>query len=223
MPISANPCDPDSRSSLGALLIAHAKLASSLRCGADKTPVFYHSSLCYWRDLFPNSDRAGSTLHYLNQLACRTLIQMTWSFPSMDKVFKSAMEGQSSLNEEVLSSCSDLISSSFHQLDGESFVATLPLGFDLFSAAVTILCLASDSATGRPGFPLQLSAVVHECMTLLTITGERLPNLKPLRRVLQALFNVVMMFPESSKSVSRGVCSCKRPWLNDESRTWKFW
>lgn len=138
---------------------------------------------------------------HFEQLVCRMLIQMTWSFP-MDTTATSAILGQSTMRDEATSSCIRLVHSFYSQLDSEDFVASLPLGFDLFSAAVTILCHASTFDAEGAGLSTQISAVMHNCTTVLTVIGERLPSLKPLGRVVQALFKRASVGLGSSDLVS---------------------
>lgn len=169
-----------------------ARLLSSIRSSKKHDTVFAYSNFCYWRERSSAISKLSS-LHprihnKLNQLACRTLIQIIQPGSQGSNESRDMMLlGDFNLEKDTVQSCSKFITQKHEQLDQGHFVGSFLDSYDIFSAGVVYTCLAFGSSSGARQPIVQAIKIVHRCSTLLTIIGEHFSQFKTFRKIFIVL------------------------------------
>lgn len=138
----------------------------------------------------------------LEQLYCRTLLQVVCYRSEGPIPTWSMFDGQSSIESNIVQSCIRFINQLHDRFDHVHFAGSFLESYDIFSAGVTIICLAFSSEVHLEISLVQTTKIVSKCSTLLTVIGERFPALKVLRRILWALSSRAMDGSSASDAVS---------------------
>ena len=175
--------------------IAQPRLISSIRTTKRRT-IFDHSNLSFWREtplaVNPLVKDPQLISRRLEQLACRTLLQIVMPEDQAWHVQSSSISNYQSIKEDAMTSCARLISQLYDQADHHDFVGSLVDAYDIFSAGVVHLCLSSRAGDQIGQQLLLATKVTNKCLTLLTIIGERFPYIKGFRRALDAMLNAAL-------------------------------
>ena len=84
-------------------------------------------------------------------------------------------------------------------MDKGRLVISSLLVYDLFWAGICILC---NSGSGNTQLDAEIGSSIEKCLMLLTVAGERFPDLKSIRRAL-SLASALCKDGSSSNLVSR--------------------
>lgn len=177
-----------------------------MRTNKLQQQLFNYSNLCFWGDFPPRLRHLMSlsprVSDQLEQLYCRTLLQVVSYRREGPIPTWSTFDGQSSIESNIVQSCIRFINQLHDRFDHAHFAGSFLQSYDIFSAGVTIICLVFSSKVHLENILVQTTKIVSKCSTLLTVIGERFPALKVLRRILWALSSRAMDGSSASDAVS---------------------
>ncbi|KAJ5114917.1 hypothetical protein NUU61_000676 [Penicillium alfredii] len=186
---------PHTKNNLARQSIAHARLMSEIRDGASNDILYHHSNLCCWRDsvrgMKGETFASKFTRGVVMQLSSRAMVEILKSVDSAN--FESNMINKpQTIERDIVTTCSEYIEHEYQRFDCGEFTGGFVEAYDIFAAAVVILCLARRS---NPSFADM--DTINKCTALLTMVGERFVGLRVFRRVVWALSDAVSGNPKS--------------------------
>ena len=173
--------DDSPHESCARVILDHARLISNMRENQYKSVAFHYGSYCSWRDTFSSLESLKNKTQQLEQLECRVLSQLRKAYPATPN-YRSII--RQPLEEVVRSVCLAFVNQLHEKMDKGLLVVTNVLGYDLFWAGISFLFnIGTGFFSSEQRIKIEGNGV-EKCLTLLTVVGERFPDLKPLRRAL---------------------------------------
>lgn len=199
-------------------LVIHARLESKVRANNRSTPLADYGNLCFWRD-YPSELRAAAKSHrslsdHLQQLACRTLIQMVPTFPRNGEASLLLSNSIREIERDAMESCKFFIDKLYERSHKELYSGSFVDAYDIIAACLTFVRLAyhppSDEHENASSL-VDAVEILQKCSTLITIIGERFSALRPVHRVLLAICSRLMTgsFRHVSTSTSASVITAR--------------
>ncbi|KAL4888035.1 hypothetical protein BDV59DRAFT_149896 [Aspergillus ambiguus] len=168
-------------------VLIHSRLMSSMRTLASQPASFHHYNLRHWREsaLRFNSlttpDTGCSTL--VAQLTCRGYAQI-WKVASTAQPSYNIIKSDRWFEGDVADGCREFIDQEFNRSQQGCFTGSFLHGYDLFAAAVLLVC--------QPTAPhAQDLSFISKCTVLLTLIGKRFACFRTMCRLLWDLSRVV--------------------------------
>lgn len=179
-------------------LVIHARLSSNIRANQRRIPFADYGNLCFWRD-YPSKLRAMIKSHqslsdHLQQLTCRTLIQIVTTSPETDDgtlLTNSTHE----IARDVMECCKLFIDKRYERSHEELYSGSFIDACDIIAAGLTFVCLtyhpSRDKHENASSF-VDAVEIIQKCSTLVTTIGERFTSLRCVQKVLLVVSSRLM-------------------------------
>lgn len=186
-------------------LIMQAKLISSIRSTKSSDDIAAYANVAYWRSLssdFTRDTKSEYTSAYLNQLVCRSLIQIQKCSSWVPGVEANNIISPQRVIDDTVNCCQEFIDAVWDQSEHGFFVGSFVDAYDIFAVGVVFICFSSGATYQPEQTRRELSEMINKVSALLTVIAERFPALKVFRKLIWALSSQASESRQSHYTVS---------------------
>lgn len=139
-------------------------------------------------------------MDYLDQLACRTMMQLV---PLQQNITETCTGTTGEIEEDILRTCERFISRRFNRSQDQPYVGTFIDAYDTLSAAVTFVFLVHHSTRISSEQKLSSSMeIIQKCSILMTVASERFTAFRAFRGCLLSMSSQLLRGNISQTHVS---------------------